>query len=232
MIEYTFERRQDKYFIKNEGTITIEYKLKKLFDCVNFLDIFNSQILPGDEIEISFTGDGEYQVILNDGTNPEVELSIKYYLTLQTSIIESVFSILCDCECGCNSCAEDSDNKFCDLLMTRAKIDTFKRLTNPEGIAFYNTVYKQTKCLIENPIYCAISEELILGEAKCNEKIIKQFIALDYLAMYFFEYYQVCLSEDKQCVRDKFKTEKIFCCIQKLDINIGEIENLITTSIE
>ncbi len=224
---YTIEKRQDKYFILNEGTSTINFEVKKLYDCVNFLTIYDGEILVGEEVEITFNGDGEYLVELTDDTTDVINIPIKHYLKLQLSMIDSIYTTICNCECECEDCKEDTCEELCDLLITRAKVDTYKRLINPKAVAFFDAVYKHTKCLIKKPIYCIIAEEDLLGEAKCNKKLIKQLLALDYLALYFYEYYQVSLSADKEYIRDKFKTNKIFCCIQKLGINVGDIEQLI-----
>lgn len=227
MIQYSIRKTQDKYFITNEGASTINYETKKLYDCVNFLSIFDGEILAGQEVEITFTGDGEYQIVLALIGSVDVTIPIKYFLSLQLSFIESVADTICECGCGCDDCSETSKDKLCNLLMARAKIDVYKRLTNPEAVAFFDAVYGHTKCLVKKPVYCSVAEELILGAANCNEKLIKQLLALDYLALYFFEHAQVCLTDDKDYVKCKFKTEKIFCCIQSLGIDIGNIEQLI-----
>lgn len=218
---YKFEHKQDVYSITNEDVVDINYTVKRLFDCNSFIAIADGTIVPGDTKTFEFTEDGEYQIILEDSDI----INIKHYLKLQLSIIEGILNTVCDCKCGCE-CGED-ENPYCSLLMLRAKMDVFKRLTAPQGGAFYNAVHNHVKCLIVKPIYCAVDKEIILGEEECNEEIIKQLLALDYLAMYFFEMAQACLTEDKEYVRCKFYTKEIFCCVQSLGIDIGEIEQLI-----
>jgi len=221
MAQFNFTKKQDKYLVTNEEIVPINYEVKKLYDCTNFLTIADGVIEPGETKEFDFTEDGQYQIVINETDT----IHIKHYLKLQLSIIEGVLNTICDCKCGCE--CNDNEDELCNLLMLRAKIDVYKRLTNPQGVAFYDAVYKHTKCLIEKPIYCAVDKEIILGESECNQEIVKQLIALDYLAMYFFEMAQVCLTEDKEYVRNKFKTKTIFCCIQSLGINVGDIEELI-----
>ena len=222
MAQFDFKKKQDKYSVTNEEIVPITYEIKKLYDCVNFLTISDGTIEAGETEEFEFTEDGEYRIVINDG---EDTIYIKHYLKLLTSIIEGVLDNLCDCKCGCE--CSDGEDPLCNLLMLRAKIDVYKRLINPEGVAFFDAVNQHTKCLIEKPIYCAVDKEIILGEAECNTEIIKQLIALDYLAIYFFEMAQACLTEDKEYVREKFNTKTIFCCIQSLGIDVGDIETLI-----
>lgn len=225
MAQFNFTKKQDKYLVTNKEIVPINYEVKKLYDCTNFLTITEGVIEAEEIKEFNFTEDGQYQIVINETDT----IHIKHYIKLQLSIIEGVLNNICDCNCGCE--CNDNEDELCNLLMLRAKIDVYKRLTNPQGVAFYDAVYKHTKCLIEKPIYCAVDKEIILGESECNQKIVKQLIALDYLAMYFFEMAQVCLSEDKKYVRNKFQTKTIFCCIQSLGINVGDIEELISNNI-
>lgn len=225
MAQFNFTKKQDKYLVTNEEIVPINYEVKKLYDCTNFLTITEGVIEAEEIKEFNFTEDGQYQIVINETDT----IHIKHYIKLQLSIIEGVLNNICDCNCGCE--CNDNEDELCNLLMLRAKIDVYKRLTNPQGVAFYDAVYKHTKCLIEKPIYCAVDKEIILGESECNQKIVKQLIALDYLAMYFFEMAQVCLSEDKEYVRNKFQTKTIFCCIQSLGIDVGDIEELINNNI-
>ena len=51
------------------------------------------------------------------------------------------------------------------------------------------------KCFIVKPVYCSLNEDLILGKSKCNDKLIKQTIGLDYLAIYFYELEQLINEE-------------------------------------
>ncbi|MFV0254746.1 MAG: hypothetical protein ACK5G7_01240 [Erysipelotrichaceae bacterium] len=224
MAQFDFKKKQDTYLITNQEVVPINYEIKKLYDCTNFLTISDGVILPNETQIFDFSDDGEYQIVIEETDI----VSIKHYLKLQNSIIEGVLNSICDCKCGCE-CNDDKD-EFCDLLMLRAKIDIYKKLTNPQGVAFYNAVTKYTKCLIEKSIYCNIDKEIILGESECNKEIVKQLISLDYLGMYFFEMAQVCLTEDKEYIRCKFNTKTIFCCIQSLGIDIDDIENLINNN--
>ncbi len=221
MAQFDFKIKQDKYSVTNQEDVAITYEVKRLYDCTNFLTISEGTIEPAITEEFSFNQDGEYQIIINETDT----ITIKHYLKLKDSIIEGVLNLICDCNCGCE-CNDEEDN-YCNLLMLRAKIDVYKRLTNPYGGAFFDAVYSHTKCLVEKPVYCAVDNELILGEQECNEELVKQMIALDYLAMYFFDFAQACLVEDERYVREKFNTKTIFCCLQAIGIDVGDIEELI-----
>jgi len=227
MILYSIKKVKDKYIITNDGALSINYTTKKLFDCVNFLQIYDGEILAGESYEVDLMKDGEYQIILSQDEETNITIPIKYYLELQLSFIENVLNVVCECGCGCKDCIETSKNKYCNLLTAKAKIDIYKRFINPEAVSYFDSIYEYTKCLVEKPIYCTVAKELILGKSSCNEKLIKQLISLDYLALYFYEFDEACINGCKDYVRTKFKTEKIFCCIQSLGIDIGNIEQLI-----
>ena len=223
---YKIEKRQDRYYLMNLDDTSFDYTVKHSFNCTSFLTIYDGTLAGETEVEITFLDDGEYQIVLTDGVDV-ITIPIHYYLKLQTSFISNMTDAICCCGCGCDDCNEDKCQKYCNLLMLRAKIDAYKRLINPEGVAFFDGVYQQTKCLLLKPIYCALTEEIIYGEAACNSEFFKKLLALDFLAIYFYEYFSACHSTEKAYIREKFNTDEIFCCIQDLGINIGEIETLI-----
>jgi len=222
MAQFNFTTKQDTYLVTNEEPTAITFEVKKLYDCVDYLTVFDGVIQPGETRKFEFNEDAEYQIIL-DGTDTII---IRHYLRLLTSIIEGVLETVCDCNCGCD-CSEEEETMMCKLLMLRAKLDLYRKLKNPEGAVYYNAIDTYAKRLIEEPVYCAVNKEIILGESECNLKLVKQLVGLDYLAIYFNEFSQAYLTEDKQYVREKFNTKTIFCCIQSLGIDIGDIEDII-----
>lgn len=222
MILFDFNKEQDRYYLKNTGTESFNFSLKRLSDCTNFIEVYNQEVLVGSTVEIPLSQDGEYELELTDSNNPSVTLNLRYYLGLLNNIIENLEEAICSCDCGC-----DCEDNFCHLLMTRAKMDTYKRLINPEAVSFFDAVYKETKCLISKQVNCSVTEDTILGESKCNEKLIKQLLALDYLALYFYEYAQGSGATFTQFIRTKFNTEKLFCCVKDLHISVEKIQNLI-----
>ena len=231
MIEFLIEKIQDKYYLQNEGTLDISYTIQKLTSCTVFTTVRDGSVSPTERVELFFKEDGDYQIVLNDGTNPEFIVPIQYFLNLQMSIIENILHLVCESNCGCVDCFDiDSKDIYCRLLIARARMDAYKRLTSPQGESFYNAVYEYTKCLVLPPLYCGVHEEIIRGESNCNVELVKQLLSLDYLAMYFFEISQVSSTEDIDYVKNKFKVDRIFCCIQNLGINIEQIEQLINNN--
>lgn len=227
MVSFNITKSQDKYYLLNTEETTITYELQKITDCVYFETISTGSIAASEEIEIVLTGDGEYQIILTNDEEGESTVLIRDYNELLVSTIASIYDVLCQCGCGCSGCSELETNECHALLLTKAKMDAFKRLVNPQYVSYLDAVYSETKCLISKQIYCCITEENIKGSATFNEKLIKQLIALDYLAIYFHELNSASTDEDIAYVKSKFKTNKIFCCISSLGIDIQEIEQLI-----
>lgn len=226
MAIYSLTKSKGRYIILNEGRleeISIKTQIKvKDQDFETISEIFLS---PGEFTPIVFGPlDQEYKILINDTE----AIYIKNYINLQTSIIEGILNYVCDCNCGCN--CENDNNSLCNLLMLRAKIDVYKRVMSPQGTAFFNAVNKYTLKLIEKGIYCAVSEEIIVGESSCNEKIIKQMILLDYLGMYFSEITGVTEQVEKDFINNKYKTKTIFCCIENLGIDIDAIQNPINNN--
>jgi hypothetical protein len=232
-LEYSFREKNDRYYIQNlDDFNSINFEVKKSLSCqpLEFETMYVDSLLGGEEKEVFLRGDGVYQIFFpeDNPSTPEVEgitITIKKYDTLLSSIIEGMGQEVCECNCGCDCNEERDDN--CGLLMLRAKMDVYKRLINPAAVSFFDAVYSYVGCLIKGPLYCAVDNEIITGEADCNKKLIKQILSLDYLALYYFEMASACLHEDKDYIREKFNTKKIFCCIQSLGIDVGIIETLI-----
>ena len=224
----TLKKIQDIYTLTNDNAYAIQAELQILENCVSYSTLETVEILAGASRNYKLTVDGDYQILVTADGQPNETATIKHYLKLQTSIIESVLDIICDCECGCE--CSDGVDELCALSMLRAKIDVCKRLTNPQGAGFFDILYRETKCLINKQIYCAVDSEIILGEAECNNKLIKQLIALDYLGMYFLEHFTAEAAEDIAYVDTKFFTDTIFCCVQALGLDIGNLRNNIDSN--
>lgn len=220
MVNTELKKIQDEYTLVNNEFTPVTYVIKRMIGCNTYFTILDGSLDPSEELDLELTQDGDYQVIVTSQSLETLTYNIPYYLCLQTSLIENLYYALCGCECECTDCG--SDCGF--LLMTHAKMQTYKRLINPEGVEFFDTVYAETKCLISKAVLCSVTEEKIRGESTYNEELLQQLLALDYLALYFYECSLACLSGDEQYIKDKFKVEQLFCCIEALGIDITEIE--------
>lgn len=222
----TFElyKIKDKHFLKNQGREVIKYDIIPVLGPVRPIpEPFTGVVEPIETIELPIKNDGSYELYVDDVKYTTITVQE----TLLKSILDSIIKDVCDCNCGCD-CGEDK-NEYCNLLMLKAKMDVFKRITNPEGVPFYNIVNLQTHKLIEKSLYCSMDKDKVLGGTDCNAKLLKQMIMLDYLGRYFFELYQAS-EQDKNFIKEKFLTKTIFCCIENLGINIQDIEDLINNN--
>lgn len=227
MARYFLNKIEDKYYLNNTDIVDAPWTLERTTNCRDNSTVAEGIVPTETVVKIPILEDGEY--LLTVGNNPQTEemFPVKHYLRLQNSILGNIESVLCGCDCKCIDCNEKPTDKLCDILMTTAKMKTYYNLTVPEGSCYYDIVYAQTKCLIQKPVYCNVTEELLLGEGGCKEDLAKQILALDYLAMYFYEIDLLGEDGDKTYTNKKFKTEPIFCCIQELGINIASIEESI-----
>jgi hypothetical protein len=234
MTSFTFKKSKDLYVVTNLESVAIHYEVKKQAYDKSLITVQEGFLQPSSTKNFKLIGDGEYNIVLTVPLDsleerslfiPPGNIYIKHYNTMLLSIIGSITEDICDCNCGCD-CGE-SKEAFCNLLMLRAKMDVFRRLTNPEGVVFYDTVNKKTQTLVEKSTYCAVDKELLHGVVDCDEKLIKQLIVLDYLGRYFFELAQAQTQEDKLYIEKKFITKTIFCCIENLGVEIQEIKDLI-----
>jgi hypothetical protein len=225
-VNYTLTHKKDVYYILNDEAVPLDYTLQDIDPCTTDDVVSVGQIAVAENFEVPLIKDGVYQINLTEGAN-ESNIYIKYYLNLQLSMIEDIFTVLCPCDCGCANCTDLSTDKYQALLTTRNKIDVFKYLSSSRYDAVFTVVHKGTACLVEPQLYCDITTEGVTGMAAYNEQLTKQLIALDYLAMYFADLKGVTDQEEIDYINNKYQSDSILCCINKLGINIKEIETLI-----
>lgn len=221
---YTYEKDQDKYYVTNNEGTDITYVLSKKDDCVSYNQVSTGTITPAEKKEITLSTDGDYELVLTNSALETATINILHYLELELSMIEDIYSVLCECECGCSQC-NDLETDRCEALsVTRTKIDAYKRLTNPLYVTYLDLIYLETNCLISLDVYCDINNESITGSSVYNDTLIKKLIALDYLAFYFWELDAVVDQDDIDFVKSKYMTSKILCCVSKLNIDITALK--------
>jgi len=225
-INYTLTHIKDVYYILNEQGVIVNYIFKDTDPCTADDVEATGTIAVDENFEVIFPQDGYFQMVLTEGAN-ESNIYFKYYLNLQLSMIEDIFTVLCPCDCGCSDCVNLSTDQYKALLTARNKIDIFKYLVSPKYDTSFTTVHKGASCLIEPKLYCDIDTEGVTGLASYNQELTKQLIALDYLAMYFTDLKGVTDQDEIDYINSKYQSESILCCINKLGINIKEIETLI-----
>ena len=226
---YLLDITKDVYSITNKENLTVNLTLTEIDHCTKDTTLVTVNIEKDVPYILPLKVDGKYQVHLvsTEFVGNESDIYIDYYLNLELSMIEDIFSVLCGCDCGCANCEDLSVNQYQALLTTRTKIDVYKHLVAPRYTASFDAVHAKTSCLIEPPLYCEIATEGITGTISYSEKLTKQLIALDYLAMYFTALKGLTEQEDIDYVNTKWQSEAILCCINSLGINIKEIETLI-----
>ena len=228
-VNYVLAFTKDVYSIKNEENESIALTLTEIDDCTKDTTLIVETIEPNVEYPLPLKVDGKYKVHLESTEFPEntSDINIDYYLNLELSMIEDIFSVLCGCDCGCDNCEDLSVDQYQALLTTRTKIDVYKHLTKPRYVTAFDAVHAETSCLIEPALYCDIATEGVTGSISYNENITKQLIALDYLAMYFTSLKGLAEQTDIDYINSKWQSDAILCCINSLGINIKEIEKLI-----
>jgi hypothetical protein len=228
-VNYTLLNKQGKYYITNNENLPITYTLHYTKGCVPETQIGDGSIEVGVPTEIPLTTDGYYRIVLasTEFVNTFSYIYIKYFESLQTSMIEDIYTVLCPCDCGCASCVDLSTDQYQALLTTRNKIDVYKYTTSPQYDAVMQVVHEGTACLIAPQLYCDIATEGVTGQATYNENLTKQLIALDYLAMYYWDLKGITDPEQIAYINDKYKADEILCCISKLGIDINAIKKLI-----
>ena len=233
MINYSVTFKQDVYSIKNTGTNTLSFTLKAINDCTSLSeDISTGTILVNATYALPLVYDSVYEMTLTDIVTLEVKtFQINYFENLELSLIEDIYSVLCTCNCGCADCTDVSAKPCQDLLTAKVRTEMYLLLSNPRYTAYVAIAMQTALCYTRPSLYCSLTEEWVSGNADYNEKLIKQLLALNYLAMYFQELSAITVTADVAYLNKKFKVASIFCCITKLDIDINAVKELIDSTL-
>jgi hypothetical protein len=230
MVDYTLTEKQDKYYVTNTELISMSYTLVKVDECTTSREnISSGTIAASEESLIPITLDGTYEIILMVDGEPDLTIYITYYVNFQLSLIEDIYNSICSCECGCKDCVDITET--CPtLLITSNKIIVFKYLVDPRYKASFENVHQGLACIIEPQLYCDINKEIITGSPQYNEKLTKQLLALNYLAMYFTDLFGLFIAENPDeiaYINTKYQSSSILCCISSLGIDINNIKTII-----
>lgn len=229
-VNYTVASKEDKYTITNNENLPINYTLIKTDKCSGLETIIETlNISSGVSYTLPIKEDGYYIIKLasTEFANTFSTLYINYFVNMHASMIEDVFSVLCPCDCGCAACTDLGVDQYQALITTRNKIDIYQCMTSPQYDPVLKEVCKGAKCMLVPQIYCDIAQEGVTGENQYNEKLTMQLIALDYLAMYFWDLKNVIDPEQIAYINEKYKADEILCCISKLGIDINKIKQIV-----
>lgn len=229
-VNYTISTKEDKHTLTNNENLHIVYTLTKVEKCTGTETIIETlNIMSGVSYVLPITLDGYYEIKLasTEFVNTFSNIYITYFINYQASMIEDIFTILCPCDCGCTGCTDLGINQYQTIITTTNKIGIYKHLTSPQYESVLKEVHQEAECLIVPQIYCDITQEGITGQSEYNEKLTKQLIALNYLAMYFWDLKNVTDQEEIDYINDKYKSEEILCCINTLGVNINNIKQIV-----
>ena len=229
-VNYTLSKSKDAYSILNNEASNITYTLHKQEPCkAETVLIEEGTIAPTASYIPTLSLDGTYvlNVLSTETPGNESNVTFLHYLNLQLSYLEDIFSVLCSCDCGCANCEDLSVDNYKALLVTKTKLDAYKRLVFPQYNASFNATNETIHCIVDPVLYCDLAQEGITGLLQYNEKLTKDLIALDYLTLYFTDLRDVVDEEEVAYIKSKFNSEDILCCINSLGVDINDIKTTI-----
>lgn len=178
--------------------------------------------------------DGEY-IITFSVDDKKQTIILTHYPTIIKSIIKSTNSALCNCGCGCEGEC-DSEAKACLTYQTifaetQLVMGLLKSMPNCEGKdvvkLFIYLAIDLYKCDLFS-LFCDKELELKLkGQAEFSSRLTKKLIAINYLALYFYEkWISNPLEEYVKFVDNKYKYRYIKDCLLKAGIDIFALQTI------
>lgn len=178
--------------------------------------------------------DGEYTITFSVGDKKQT-IVLTHYPTIIKSIIRGTNNALCDCGCGCDG---DCDSVANDCLTyqtvfaeTQLLMGLLKSIPNCEGKdvvkLFVYLAIDLYKCDLFS-LFCDKELELKLkGQAEFSSRLTKKLVAINYLAIYFYEKWITNPLEDYvKYVDNKYKFRQIKDCLLKAGIDIFALQTI------
>jgi hypothetical protein len=212
-MNYTYLTYKDVHSITNGENLDITYKISKVTS--DFSTLIHTGIIKPNATEIlKFKTDGFYSVTLttieNTATPP---IEIKYFNNTLTSYISSSESTLC----GCTPCKDCKDCNECeDYLSTILRGISFTALMAPTYGPYLDLVMDDIKTEISDEVLCNLLEEKVHGKAGIK-KLVTKIISGYYLGFFYKDLALAFDEEERDYVKKKYKAEKIFKCLSKIE---------------
>lgn len=226
-----------KYYIIFSSQSDIDVYISKSTCCSVFDPVYNFTVESADNragelIPLEFDGDGIYKVFA-ETSREDGEVTIPYFEDFLDIVIESVYHVLCFD--NCNNCNENVEK--CDFLTAKTNLDAYVRLVNPIYKTYFEVAKKYGSCKVQSYASCTTGTYVTTGLMECETDLLKYFIALDLLAIYFYEqsinYTELCGDCNKDLQKERFRIDEIICCLEGLgDIYMefeDEVKKLIGT---
>ena len=232
-LNFIYKKYKDVYIITNTGIDAINYTVTRR-ECNSNITVKSGVLLAGEVyiLPLHFV-DGLYEVVLTDtvqsGETIETETisNILYYNSLLSTIIDNIEESICGCK-KCKECEECNDCQT--YLNTINQVLAFTYVNHPVYNNYLNIIANKLKCNYTELISCMIINKNVLGNED-TKNIFLQIIAMHYLAFYMFDLSQALDASEGEYIKLKYKSAKILKCIKKLGIDVDDILNLFTGSI-
>lgn len=175
-------------------------------------------------------GDGEYTLTFEVDDKKQT-IILTHYPTIINSIIKGVKDSLCSDNCGCN---KDADNclvyqdLFAEMQLMLGLYKSIPTCGGKDAIkSFISNAVSTYRCELVN-LFCEKELELkTQGTYKKSVVLTKKLIAINYLALYFYELWITNPAQQYvDYVNHKYKINSIKDCINKAGIEIFALQTI------
>jgi hypothetical protein len=234
-------KEKESYNFLNTLTTPITYSIVKK-GCSSFnSSVETGNIVASGNFIYTPEKDGEYRIDFlsthptDESLNKKETLILTHYPTLIKSVIKNTKEALCDDGCGCGGDCDSLANaclSYQNLFAeTQLLLGLIRSMPNCEGKdvvkLFIYLAIDLYKCDLFS-LFCEKELELKLkGEAEFSSKLTKKLIAINYLALYFYELWITNpLEEFVKYHEDKYRFRYIKDCLLKAGIDIFALQTI------
>lgn len=229
----TMVKERESYVFTNLLSVPITYNINRK-SCG--LDVSNGTGNIDNNGKYIFTPEreGEFIVSFSDGDKKQT-IIFTHYPTIIKSIIKNVSFALChnedDCGCGCDKEGKECLTYQSVFAETQLLLGLFKGIPNCSGKDvirefLYHSLDAYRCDLIS--LFCDKELELKLkGQAEFSSKLTKKLIAINFLALYFYELWITNpLPEYVKFVNDKYKFNTLKNCLLASGIDVFILQTI------
>lgn len=233
-IAFSFKRSKDDFVLQNKLNSALSFTISRL-GCNDEQTIVASGLLQSfnQTLTIPITKDGKYILFINDYTT-----YFTSWKNTRNNLVKRINSLLCS---NCKGC-EDDCNKGSKCIKhqqlfnaTLFYANIIKPFSFDTAVPYNTQMYRFIQASIDAN-FCFINKEFcnqtfqgaISGETQNNQDLFDYFIAIHYLAFYFYDKYSVLETDvvGRKYIESVWQYDKIKRCIKNLGICIEKLEEL------
>lgn len=239
LANYIFTRYKDTYLLSNLDLVTpLSYTLNRAADYITYQLITTGSVPVNTlQAQIPIISDGDYQLILTNGTDTTT-INIYHYLQLQRGLIYNIREAICNKVDTCTDCPARGLDDCVNYQSLFSQLMAYQYLIKPFTTEFCDQdclirsylkqAFDLNKLDVSNELYRQLANELYSGRIQSGKNLTNFIAAIYYLTFYFYESSLAVDQSEQDYIDIKFYWIYTQRCIASIGISTSEMRELFT----